>query len=629
MVQPETTQIDYNHPPYLHPSDTPGTILVSHQLTGVENYNLWSRSMRIALLTKNKIGFVDGTCSREGLSLDLLAQWEHCNAIVLSWILNTVSQELSAGIVFSSNALRVWEDLKERFDKIDGARVYFLHREIVSHSQGTSSISVYYTRLRLLWDEYDAIAPFAMCNCEVSRQNTEHVNQQLLFHFLMGLNDSYSIVRSQILLLKPLPFVNQAYSMLIQEEGQRQNAGRLASVLEPTVFYSRESVPSLTEDSVSAKVPTFTHEQYQQILELLGKDPLVQAATHMAGTRSVPSHHDWILDTGATNHMTFDIEKLSSHVACDSSSFVQLPNGKTTHIAQKGTYAFSPNHILTNELCSGEMKGIGRSYDGLYIFKSSFNPSVGQSVSCKNSCLSSTLLKSDNGVLWHARLGHTSLSTLNKMSQLHSSLSNIDHVKSCGVCLLAKQNRLPFPMSDSRESSAFSLIHIDLWGAYRVSKHSEHRYFLTVVDDHTRMTWAFLLRLKSDAFITLKQFFAYVGNHFSAKIKTVRSDNGWEFFSTEVEPKTYHEAACDERWVEAMQHEIHALKTNVERFKARLVAKGYRQCEGIDFHDTFSPAAKQVTVRTIIAMAAMFGGSSIKWMFSMPSYKGIFMKKST
>lgn len=78
------TDIHPKNPLYLHPSDTPGSILISQQLTGIENYTAWSNSMRVALLAKNKIGFIDGNCCREMYKDDLIHEWDRCNAFVLS-----------------------------------------------------------------------------------------------------------------------------------------------------------------------------------------------------------------------------------------------------------------------------------------------------------------------------------------------------------------------------------------------------------------------------------------------------------------------------------------------------------------------------------------------------------------
>ncbi|KAH0711846.1 hypothetical protein KY289_007805 [Solanum tuberosum] len=127
-----------NHPLYMHPSDTSASILTSLQLIGAENYSLWSRSMLITLRAKSKIGFVLGICRKGDYSSALEEQWKKCNAFVLAWIMNLVSKELLSGIVYASDDATVWAYLKERFDKVDGSRIYQLHREICTIYQDKS-----------------------------------------------------------------------------------------------------------------------------------------------------------------------------------------------------------------------------------------------------------------------------------------------------------------------------------------------------------------------------------------------------------------------------------------------------------------------------------------------------------
>ncbi|GAV66024.1 UBN2_3 domain-containing protein, partial [Cephalotus follicularis] len=141
-----------------------------------------------------------------------------CNAIVLAWIMNTVSKELLGGIVYATDALAVWRDLKERFDRINGSRIFSIHRDIVCLSQGNATVSVYFSKPRELWDEYASLVTLPNCGCPTSRAYLEHDQQQRLLQFLMGLNDSYCSIRSQILMMCPLPTVSQAYSMISQEE---------------------------------------------------------------------------------------------------------------------------------------------------------------------------------------------------------------------------------------------------------------------------------------------------------------------------------------------------------------------------------------------------------------------------
>jgi len=117
--------------------------------------------------------------------------------------------------------VHIREDLKERFDKVNRMRIYQLHREINTLSQGTDSVSTYYTKLKNR--EFDALVPSPSCACPKSKEYADHLYQLRLIQFLSGLNESYEQARRQILLKGVTPSINQAYAMIIEDEIQQQN----------------------------------------------------------------------------------------------------------------------------------------------------------------------------------------------------------------------------------------------------------------------------------------------------------------------------------------------------------------------------------------------------------------------
>ncbi|KAJ0028116.1 hypothetical protein Pint_36078 [Pistacia integerrima] len=238
----------------------------------------------------------------------------------------------------------------------------------------------------------------------------------------MGLNETYLHARSQILMMNPLPSVNQAYSMLVTEESQR-NLTESAS-LEPTVLYSSSNtsqhssktkknwsiicehcnvrghkkdncyrligypadfkftkkkfsnqssasnVTSVTQPDInpssteSPTAPVFSKEQYAEILKLLQREPSMISSTdanvNMAGIHSYFSslHHGncWILDTGASHHMTASLDKLTNLMESTSPSSVRLPNGHQSSVSHIGSYMIGPNQKLTNVLFVPDFK---------------------------------------------------------------------------------------------------------------------------------------------------------------------------------------------------------------------------------------------------------------------------------
>ncbi|XP_070020273.1 uncharacterized protein [Nicotiana sylvestris] len=134
--------------------------------------------------------------------------------------MSSVAKELRKGIVFSSNAQKVWIVLKTRFDKVNATKIYHMNMEISSLIQGV--ISVYFSNLNDLWDEFESLIPEPY-DCKRSGPFIEFLRQQKLMKFFMGLNDTYAPQRSQILMMHPTPSLDQAYSMIIQEECHRKN----------------------------------------------------------------------------------------------------------------------------------------------------------------------------------------------------------------------------------------------------------------------------------------------------------------------------------------------------------------------------------------------------------------------
>ena len=81
--------------------------------------------MTIALSVKNKLGFIDSTIPKpSGTDPSLLNSWIQNNNVVISWILNSISNEVSASVIFSEIAVEIWFDLKDRFQQSNGPRIF-------------------------------------------------------------------------------------------------------------------------------------------------------------------------------------------------------------------------------------------------------------------------------------------------------------------------------------------------------------------------------------------------------------------------------------------------------------------------------------------------------------------------
>ena len=127
--------------------------------------------------------------------------------------------------------------------------------------QGAATVIGFFTNLQAAWDQLLNFRPSPCCSCGkcacgVNDKITTFQHQDSLMQFLNGLNDSYSQVRTQILMMEPSPSIDKAFSLVIQEERQRYSGFNVVPLVESTTLAVKNqgnSYPGNNKKGINAK----------------------------------------------------------------------------------------------------------------------------------------------------------------------------------------------------------------------------------------------------------------------------------------------------------------------------------------------------------------------------------------
>ncbi|KNZ61848.1 uncharacterized protein VP01_134g8 [Puccinia sorghi] len=146
-----------------------------------------------------------------------------------------------------------------------------------------------------------------------------------------------------------------------------------------------------------------------------------------------------------------------------------------------------------------------------------------------------SILKESDALMWHRRLGHTSLKRIIKMCSsgelpgLPQKLTNKDFI--CEDCLVSKSKRQRGSrLSDKGELQSMDVIVSDLLGPF-VEGFSGVQYVVVFRDLATTYSEGFLLKSKKDICLTFKRYIERMERLTGKKLKVFRTDGGGEFTS--------------------------------------------------------------------------------------------------
>ncbi|KAI5354684.1 hypothetical protein L3X38_007579 [Prunus dulcis] len=323
---------------------------------------------------------------------------------------------------------------------------------------------------------------------------------------------------------------------------------------------------------------------------------------------------NWYIDSGCSNHMTGNAELLVD-VRTNVTGKVQMPTGNLVDVAGIRSLMIDTNSgrkcikevmflpgLKENLLSVGQM-----DEHGYYLLFGGRECCIfdGPSLDClvikvkmkNNICYPLSLMQADHIALkasvtectwiWHKRLGHLNLRSLKQLRE-KEMVHGLPHLEDangvCAGCQMGKQHRDWFPKEQAwRAKNPLELIHTDLCGPMQNESIAGNKYFMLLIDDHTRMSWVYLLRHKSEALNCFRKFKAMVELQCDFKVKCLRSDRGGEFLSTEFSKLLESEG---------IQRQLSIAYTPqqngvVER-KNRTVVERQRQCFMIKACHTFS-----------------------------------------
>ena len=136
----------------------------------------------------------------------------------------------------------------------------------------------------------------------------------------------------------------------------------------------------------------------------------------------------------------------------------------------------------------------------------------------------------DKTLLWHFRLGHVSESGLKELEKQGALGSDkISTVGFCEECVLGKSSRTRFKTAVHNTKGTLDYIHSDLWGPAQIESLGGACYFLSMIDDFSRMVWVYPIRSKDQAFDRFKAWKTLIETQTNRKVRKVRIDNGLEF----------------------------------------------------------------------------------------------------
>ncbi|RVW17806.1 Retrovirus-related Pol polyprotein from transposon RE1 [Vitis vinifera] len=458
-------------------------------------------------------GYEDHLVTQEADILEVdKVQWRKIDAQIYSVLWQSVDPKILHHLRAYKTCFKFWNQAKGLYTN-DIQRLYKVTSFIVNVKQQDMNLSTYIGQIASLKEEFLTVMPLTT---DVGDQHIQ-IDKFFMVLTLIGLRPDLETVRDQILGSSSVPSLDDVFARLLCNSSTQtlpsDNTSDSSVLLHgwpPRTAHVAESSDPQSPQPPSSSTSQgifLTDSEYDDYLhyQATKSASVAQTGNTSACLTHTSSLGSWILDSGASDHISGNKDLFSSITTTSALPTVTLTNGSQTMAKGFGfahplpslslhsvlyapecpfnlisiskiirtlncSITFYDKFVTLQDRSTGKTIGIGRESQGLYHLTSP-SPAV---------CIST-----DAPILIHSRLGHPSLSKFQKMVPSFSFLSSL----ACESFQLGKHTRVSFPKRlNNRAKSPFELVHTDVWGPCRTASTLGFQYFVTFIDDYSRLT---------------------------------------------------------------------------------------------------------------------------------------------
>ncbi|XP_021281924.1 uncharacterized protein LOC110414836 [Herrania umbratica] len=231
---------DPRSPNYLHHTDHLNLVIVNPKFN-TNNYVTCSRSFLLALSIRNKVGFINRTIIKLAITYPLFLLWTRYNNLIVAWQLDSMSPPIASTVFYMDFVSNIWNTLKQNYAQPNDSRICNLQYTLGNVTKGTRSVDSYFVELKSIWEKMRNYRPLPHCECgkcnrSCFKRNIDKHQKDMVFRFLNGLNDPFVAIRSQIILMNPIPALDKVYSLVLRKKAQRNLMLQVLPTLESSAM---------------------------------------------------------------------------------------------------------------------------------------------------------------------------------------------------------------------------------------------------------------------------------------------------------------------------------------------------------------------------------------------------------